>query len=464
MFSSDCLKNAPLSVFEHLTYLIKSFLIHSHVSNGLLLAILIPIPKDKLGDLTSSNNYRSIALSSLILKIFDWIIILLFGKTLGLDDLQFGYQKNCSTTMCPWMVIESISYFTRNGSDVFTCAMDMTKAFDMVRHSLMFKKLLCLNFSLIFTRLLIKMYTLQYANVRWQGKNSRQFHISNGVKQGAVLSAILYCIYVNGLFEKLRQHKTGCWINGAFVGILGYADDNFLLSPTLEGLQDMLNTCADYASEHNLTFSTNEDTKKRKTKCMAFLHKKRYLKELTLCGKKLSWVEYVKHLGNTIVNNVDDMSQDAAEKRAQYIARNNELLQEFSFAHPNTKCLINNIFNTLQAHHCGICSIKQLKSWKNVERLPKNYVCITQRNPQILNRTKSKTRHIKLSLMRRYIRFANVLLTSEKKAARNLFNCVRKDCQSITRYNLRKIMLHNADLVDDVTKIPYYIMSRGASP
>ena len=40
------------------------------------------------------------------------------------------------------------------------------------------------------------------------------------------------------------------------------------------------------------------------------------------------------------------MSQDTAEKRAQDIARNNELLQEFSFAHPITKCLINNIFNT----------------------------------------------------------------------------------------------------------------------
>ena len=60
--------------------------------------------------------------------------------------------------------------------------------------------------------------------------------------------------------------------------------------------------------------------------------------------------------------------------------------------------------------------------------------------------------------MRRYIRFANVLLTSEKKAVRNLFNCARKDCQSNTGYNLRKIMPNNADLVDDVTKIPYYIM------
>ena len=406
MFSSVCLKNAPLSVFEHLTYLIKSFLIHSHVSNGLLLATLIPIPKDKLGDLTSSNSYRSIALSSLILKIFDWIINLLFGKTLGLDDLQFGYQENCSTTMYTWMVIENISYFTRNGADVFTCAMDMTKAFDMVRHSLMFKKLLCLNFSLIFTRLLIKMYTLQYANVRWQGKNSRQFHISNGVQQGAVLSAILYCIYVNGLFKNLRQHKTGCWINGAFVGILGYADDNFLLSPTFDGLQDMLNICADYASEHNLTFSTNEDHKKSKTKWMAFLHKKRYLKELTLCGKKLPWVEYVKHLGNTIVNNVDDMSQDTAVKRAQYIARNNELLQEFSFAHPNTKCLTNNIFNT---HFTG-SSLWNLFN-KAIEKLGKTWN-VSQRimfaspreTHKYLIEPLSKTRHIKLSLMRRYIR------------------------------------------------------------
>ena len=303
------------------------------------------------------------------------------------------------------------------------------------------------------------MYTLPYANVQWQGKNSHQFHISNGVKQRAVLSAILYCTYVNGLFEKLRQHKTGCWINGAFVGILGYADDNFLLSPTLDGLQDMLNTCADYASEHNLTFSTNEDPKKSKTKCMAFLHKQRYLKELTLCGKKLPWVEYVKHLGNTIVNNVD-MSQDTAEKRAQYIARNNELLQEFSFAHPNTKCLINNIFNT---HFTGSslwnlfnkATEKLEKTWNVSQRI---MFALPRETHKYLIEPLSKTRHIKLSLMRRYIRFANVLLTSEKKAAWNLFNCVRKDCQSITGYNLRKIMLHNADLVDDVTKILYYIM------
>ena len=207
-FTCDCLKYAPLIVFEHLTCLTKKILVHAHVSNILLLAMLIPIPKDKLGDLSSSNNYRSIAISSLILKIFDWIIILLFEESLGLDDLQFSYQKNCSTTMCTWMVIEGISYFIRNGSEVFTCTMDMTKAFDMVHHSVLFGRMMNQIFSAIFTRLLMRMYTLQYANVCWNRKRSRRFKMNNGVKQGAVLSAILYYIYImNDLYKKLREKR-----------------------------------------------------------------------------------------------------------------------------------------------------------------------------------------------------------------------------------------------------------------
>ena len=95
---------------------------------------------------------------------------------------------------------------------------------------------------------------------------------------------------------------------------------------------------------------------------------------MTLCGKKLPWAESATHLGNTIVNNIDGMSQDIIEKRAQYITRNNELLQEFSFAHPTTKCLINNVFNT----HFSCSSLWNLfnnasgkleKSWNVSQRL-----------------------------------------------------------------------------------------------
>ena len=100
----------------------------------LLVATIVPLIKNKLGNTEPSDNYRSLALSSVILKIYDWVVITLFGDRLNLDELQFSYQKNISINMCSWLVVESIGHFRRNNSDVFSCFMDMSKAFDMVRH------------------------------------------------------------------------------------------------------------------------------------------------------------------------------------------------------------------------------------------------------------------------------------------------------------------------------------------
>ena len=137
-------------LFEKLAIVIRSYLIHGHVTLFLLVATLIPIIKDKLGSISSSKNYRSIALSSVILKIIDWVILLLFGTSLCLDDLQFAYQPGGSTTMHTWAVIETIGYFMRHGSEIFACTMDMTKAFDLVKHSLLYKKLMTSEIPAIF--------------------------------------------------------------------------------------------------------------------------------------------------------------------------------------------------------------------------------------------------------------------------------------------------------------------------
>ena len=99
-FSSDCIKVESNLLAELLSIIIKCYLVHGHVTRFLLLATLVPIIKDKLGSINSSKNYRSIAISSLILKMLDWIIILLFGETFGLHDLQFAYQSGISGKMC----------------------------------------------------------------------------------------------------------------------------------------------------------------------------------------------------------------------------------------------------------------------------------------------------------------------------------------------------------------------------
>ena len=126
-------------MFEILSICFKSYIVHAHVSEFLLISTLVPIIKDKLGDITSSNNYRYIAISSLVMKIFDLVILSTFSEYLQLDDLQFSYQSEVSTSMCTWLAVESIAHFLRNGSEVYTCLMDMSKAFDTVQHSRLFE-------------------------------------------------------------------------------------------------------------------------------------------------------------------------------------------------------------------------------------------------------------------------------------------------------------------------------------
>ena len=117
-------------------------------------------------------------------------------------------------------------------------------------------------------------YKLQEANVKWRNEVFDFFKIGNGVKQGAVLSAVLYCVYTNDLFRELRRLNVGCCIGQNYAGIIWCADDLFLMSPSLDGLQKMLKTCQRYTIAHNLKFSTDPNPKKSKTKCcMAFLQK-----------------------------------------------------------------------------------------------------------------------------------------------------------------------------------------------
>ena len=102
-----------------------------------------------------------------------------------------------------------------------------------------------------------------------------------------------FCVYIDDLIKTLRKKKTGCWINNSYVGIIVYADDIVLLSPSIDGLQEMINTCSGFAGKHNFSFSTHEDQKKSKTKRMIFFRKKKEvpLRKMMLDDKPLPWVE-----------------------------------------------------------------------------------------------------------------------------------------------------------------------------
>ena len=240
--------NGPDILHKHLANLFRIFLIHGQVALILLLCSLIPIVKDNLCHITSSDNYRAIAKSSLILKLFDWVMLLSQGEKLSSDQLQFGYQKLSSTVMCTWAASSVVSHFNRAGSDVFGALLDCSKAFDMVEWVTLFKDLIKRKVSSVFLRVLLFIYSEQTCDVQWNGKMSFKFGVRNGVRQGAVSSPILFGLYVDKLIHLLRNSKLGCCIGSSYYGIMVYADDIVLLCPSRIGLQAMMDICQVFIS------------------------------------------------------------------------------------------------------------------------------------------------------------------------------------------------------------------------
>ncbi len=90
----------------------------------------------------------------------------------------------------------TVSYFNSKRSNVYFLLLDATKTFDEVNYCKIFSKLLNINLSPVALSLLLYMYTYQSLKVRWGTITGNKFNVKNGVKQGGVLSPILFSVYM----------------------------------------------------------------------------------------------------------------------------------------------------------------------------------------------------------------------------------------------------------------------------
>ena len=140
VYTSDVFLNAQDSLFDTLTAIFLSYLVHGTVSLQILCCAFLPLFKGSVKNPGIFDSYRAIAGASQLLKLFEYVILLVWGDVLGSDSMQFGFKSRVSTTQCTWLVNEVTSYFMRRGTAVTACLLDCSKAFDKCRFDKLFDK------------------------------------------------------------------------------------------------------------------------------------------------------------------------------------------------------------------------------------------------------------------------------------------------------------------------------------
>ena len=179
-----------------------------------------PVPKK--GDRSNPSNYRPIALTSTISKVFETLLNAHFLRHLEshslLSDHQYGFRKARSTGDILSYLTHVWSSSLRDYGETFAIALDISKAFDRVWHKALLAKLPSFGFSPSLCKLILSFLSNRSISVRVDGASSEPFPISSGVPQGSVLSPTLFLLFINDLLQSTKNP------------IHSYADDSTLHS------------------------------------------------------------------------------------------------------------------------------------------------------------------------------------------------------------------------------------------
>lgn len=172
--------------------------------------------------------------------------------------MQFGFKSGLSSTQCTYVLEELIQRYNNGGSNVYVMLLDASKAFDLVEYVKLFTILKEREICPTVTKLLLTLHLEHLVSVKWLDHLSEPFHVSNGVKQGSIMSPVLFTVYVDILLRRLQESGLGCRIGHIYAGSESYADDITLISPSKRALEKMLDICTDFATEYKVTFNPDK--------------------------------------------------------------------------------------------------------------------------------------------------------------------------------------------------------------
>ena len=292
MISNEILKNLDET---HIDYITKYFNICLDNSvypwNENVITPLL-----KKGDKSDPDNYRAIAVSAAIGKLFS-IIMLERLKIFRNEECpdppnQLGFTKGAQTYDHILTMQTIASKYKKLKKPVFAVFVDFKKAFDSVCRQALFLKMAKLGITGKFYDIIKNMYLNSSAYIKLSGHLSNKIKIAKGTEQGHPLSPDLFKIFINDL-SKLLDYPECPVLSNTLISHLLWADDLIMLSMTKETCHKQLEILDQYCNEWGI------EVNELKTEVMIFGKDQGDFSHLNfkLQGKNLKIVESYCYLG-----------------------------------------------------------------------------------------------------------------------------------------------------------------------
>lgn len=292
--AAEMLKVDTDGMATHLYGIFNTIWITEKIPSRWTESIIVKVPKK--GDLSICDNWRGICLMPIPAKIFGRIIVnRLKTEVEGiLREEQAGFRSGASTTQQIFTLRNIIEQSIEFNAPLYMNFIDFQKAFDSVNREMLWKILEAYKIPDKYINIIKELYLNNKCFIEVDGELTEPFLIKSGVKQGCVMSGLLFIIVIDWIMRNtIKDKKRGIrWKFTSSLEDLDFADDIVLMSSKFDDLQQKTYIFEKFSKTVGLTIN------RKKTKSMRINEK--YTNKINLSNKDIEDVSSFTYLGVTV--------------------------------------------------------------------------------------------------------------------------------------------------------------------